>query len=55
MIIVNGKAKAKQLCTSGLQFRRAIKVIERYQKAELSSAYIKCCNIRYQQKESSRD
>lgn len=48
MTIVKEKAEAKKLCVLGLQFRGALKMVEKYQDARPGLVYITCYIIKYQ-------
>ena len=53
--MVQGKAKAKKLCASGLWFGGAVKIIKRYWNVGPDSVCMTCCGIRYQRRGSCGD
>lgn len=55
MICVKKAAKAKKLYISGLLFRRAVKMVERYWDARPGLVFITCYGIRHQRIESFED
>lgn len=48
VIIIQRKAKAKTLYTSGLWFGRVVRVAERYWETRPGLVYMTCYDIRYQ-------